>query len=81
MTAPGHRPLRPIAPPAPARPPVADRGALLYVPELATRLGKSEWWVRHNVPKTHALKIGRTLAWFEADIDSWLETLTTGEGT
>lgn len=39
------------------------------------RGSKSKWWIRTKFAPEHRLKIGRTVAWLESDVHSWIETL------
>lgn len=50
---------------------------VLYVPDLARKLGKTEAAVRMGVARSSdwippAFKLGRRIAWRTADVDAWL---------
>ena len=63
-------PTKPIpAPPA--------RGRLLFVPDVVELLGrrKSAWWIRHRFAPELRMKVGRDVAWYEADAHTWLDSL------
>lgn len=54
--------------------------ALLYVPQLAERLGMTETAVRCAVQRRSAaipapVRLGRRIAWRERDVERWLEGL------
>jgi hypothetical protein len=55
-----------------------DRGRLLFAEDVREKYFKprhSIAWVKRNVAPRHRLQIGRTSAWFERDVEAWLETL------
>lgn len=52
--------------------PPPDRGRLLKPKEVAEMVGRSESWVRRNVP--HKIRLGHsTVKWYELDVLLWLE--------
>jgi predicted DNA-binding transcriptional regulator AlpA len=54
----------------------SSQGRLLFpdqVAELVFHGRKSSWWIRRHVAPTKKLRLGHsTVAWFEADIWTWL---------
>ena len=56
--------------PVPAEP-APYRGRLLTPKNVSEMIGRSEAWVRRNVP--YKVTLGRsTVRWFEVDIRTWL---------
>jgi hypothetical protein len=55
-----------------------DRGRLLFPEDVKEKFFKprhSLHWIKRNVAPHHRIQIGRTSAWFERDVELWLETL------
>ncbi len=55
-----------------------DRGRLLFPEDVKEKYFKPRHtiaWIKRNVAPHHRIQIGRTWAWFERDIEHWLETL------
>ena len=58
-----------------------DRERLLNAREVAARLGVSERWVRDHTtrrsPKLRGVKLGTLMRYHRADVDEFMERLTT----
>ena len=76
-----------ILQPAPGRPqhpllaPPVDRGRLLHPEDVRERYFKARrslLWIRRNVAPAYKIRIGGTVAWFERDIEAWLDSLRPG---
>jgi hypothetical protein len=59
----------------------AARGRLVYDVEVAERffgglpgIARKERWVRQHLPRDSRIKIGRSSAWYETDIQAWIES-------
>ena len=71
----------------PSRPPIdfaalkQDQERLLNAREVAARLGVSERWVRDHTtrrsPKLRGVKLGTLMRYRRADVDEFMERLTT----
>ena len=61
--------------------PPRDRGRLLFPEDVKEKYFKprhSIAWIKRNVAPHSRIRIGTSSAWFERDIDAWLETLRPG---
>ena len=74
------RPINPIRERAPVPAPPPDRGQLFYDDEIADAffkglpgIGDKAGWVRRHFPKSKAIKIGKRSAYWERDINQWID--------
>lgn len=64
-----------LAAPAAAAFPLAERGRMLFVPDVVAPLKgkKSAWWVRNRFAPEFKHKLGRDSYWWEAEAVMWLD--------
>lgn len=66
---PGHDHTVPLAPPP-------HRGRLWYDDEISEQFFRGRVtvrWIREHLPHAKGIKIGREWAWYEADINEWID--------
>lgn len=75
------RALGVVAPRSPIPAPPPDRGQLFYDNEIADAFFKGlpgikdkTGWVRRHLPRSKRLKIGASSAWYEREINEWIES-------
>lgn len=66
--------IRLAAPQAPSVP-LADRGRMLFVPDVIELLQgkKGVWWVRNRFAPEYKHKLGRDPYWWEREALAWLD--------
>jgi hypothetical protein len=66
-----------ITAPTPNATPLAERGKMLFVPDVVELLKgkKSAWWVRNRFAPEYRHKLGRDTYWWENEAMRWLDQI------